>query len=199
MCQQSKELKVFTSEDIIKNLIENVCANACILESVISSAILYYVKLRSKLAARHRDKSVAAYAIYETLNRLEVPRIVEEIEFFSGVRVKDIFKIESDLTLQTVLNEKPSQYVQRYCSMLEIGYLEQRLIEEAINNAPPVLCNLKCNCLVAVVIYLYCRDLKKKVTLKLICEVCCISATSVHRVMRTLKKINLCSFQCLRM
>jgi transcription initiation factor TFIIIB Brf1 subunit/transcription initiation factor TFIIB len=178
----------FNNNDLRINIfIADVCTNACIAQSVVDYASVYYKTLKTSLKTNFKDEEVAAYAIYEALNRMEVPRTAQEIEHFSGVSMKQLFKIEAALSLPKTLNENPSDYVTRYCSLLNMDYSAQTTIQAITNGLQEILGNLKCNCAVAVVIYLFCKYHDKKISLKEICSTCCISTTSVHRVIRKLK------------
>lgn len=171
------------------NFIRNVGENGCMPQGAIAYAEAYYEKIkRQVLPAIRSRETVAAYAIYEALNRYEVPRMAEEIEYYSGVKIADIFRVEANLTLEISLNN-PRHYVQRYCRLLTLDYSFEARAKETVECMLTFLQlgNLRCNCLVAVAIYLLQRELKKKITLRKICEVCQISATSVHRVIRKLK------------
>jgi len=172
---------------MINNFIADVCMNACIAQSVSDYAISYFETLKKILGSKYKDEAIAAYAIYEALNRQEVPRTAQEIEHFTGVKLKKLFKIEASLSLPDTLNENPSDYVTRYCALLALDYSAQTVIQTMVKELQDTLGNLKCNCLVAVIIHLYCRYHDKKISLKSICNICCISATSVHRVVRKLK------------
>jgi len=89
--------------------------------------------------------------------------------------------------LEETLND-PILYVQRYCNLLQFSYADQVRVRQTVEQMLQLpLGNVRCNCLVAVVLYLHCKDSKKKLTLRKICEVCSISATSVHRVVRQLQ------------
>lgn len=169
--------------------ITDVCKNACISDGVIPQAFSSYKKLRQELHSKFRDKDIAAYAIYETLNRLEIPRTAEEIQHFSGVKLKDIWLIEANVTVKTVLSEA-SSYVNRCCNLLSIEYHDQLFIRKAVNalqNCSQVG-SLKTTCCVAVVIYLATKRCCIVLTLKQICEACGISTTSIHRILRKMRK-----------
>ena len=182
--------KPYTSSNSIHEYIKDVGENACIAESVIIHATNYYDQIRSTLVKTFQDKHIAAYALYESLNKFEVPRLVEEIEYYSGVKLQKLWEIETSLILETPLND-PKHYVHRYCTMLNFSYADQMFVRDVVERIQTdlPLGNLRCNCLVAVIIYLHCKETKKKITLRKICEICSISATSVHRVIRQLNEL----------
>lgn len=170
--------------DNIHEFIRDVGENACMPGNVVVYAVNYYDKIKAALSPKFPKKTIAAYSLYESLQKFEVPRMAAEIQHFSGVKLKHIWQVESNLNLEQSLNN-PTHYVHRFCVMLNFSYADQLTVKnavEAIQLLP--LGNLRCNCLVAVIIHLFCKEVGKKITLKKICETCDISATSVHRVIR---------------
>lgn len=174
----------------MREFIRDVGENACIPGNVLLYAENYYDKIKPLLAPSFGKKTVAAYALYESLNKFEVPRMAEEIEYYTGVEMKRIWQVESKLTPEQPMNE-PSNYAHRYCTLLDFSYSEQLIVKEAVEFVQRELQigNFRGNCLVAVFIYLHCKESRKKMTLKKICETCSISATSVHRVLRQLSRL----------
>lgn len=170
----------------IHQFLRDIGANACIPDNIIRFSTNYFDKIQGLLSPKFRDKTIAAYALYETLNKFEVPRMAEEIEFYSGICVRDLWRVESNLILETPLSE-PTHFVHRFCVLLHFSYSDQMRVRNCVESVQQLpLGNLRCNCLVAVIIYLYCKETEKKITLRKICETCSISATSVHRVIRQL-------------
>jgi transcription initiation factor TFIIIB Brf1 subunit/transcription initiation factor TFIIB len=172
-----------TKDDTI-DYIRDVGDRACISANIVLHAENYYEKIKATLLPKFRKKTIATYALYESLNAFEVPRMAAEIEHYSGVSMKHIWDVESSLSLENSLND-PINYVHRYCVLLNFSYVEQLTVKNTVWSIQCLpLGNLRCNCLVAVIIYLFCKEEKKKITLRKICETCNISATSVHRVIR---------------
>jgi len=170
--------------------IRNVAENACISENVIVFAMNYFDKIKPSLTRKFKETTIAAYAIYESLNTFEAPRLAEEIEFYTGVPLDEIWEVECNLEIETQIPD-PKHYVHRYCSLLNICYSDQLIIRDTVEclNTEIPIGNLRCNCLVAVVIYLFCLEKMKPITLKKICDTCYISATSIHRVIRQFKEV----------
>ncbi len=177
------------SKNTMHDFIRDIGENAHIPDCIVAHALNYFDKIQKLESSKFCSTDVAAFALYESLNKFEVPRLAEEIAFFSGVKLKKILAIESNLTLETYTHD-PKHYVSYFCNILNLSYANQLLIGETVDclNEEIPLGSVRCNCLVALVIYLFCKDREKKVSLKKICETCSISATSVHRVMRQLKK-----------
>lgn len=172
-----------SDKDDITDFLHDVGDRAHIPGNIVVHAEHYYKKIKG-LLPKFQNKILAAYALYESLNKFEVPRMAEEIEHYSGVKLKDIWSVESNLSLEIPLSD-PINYVHRYCVLLNFSYTEQTTVRRTVWSIQCLpLGNLRCNCLVAVIIYLFCKEEKKKITLRKICETCNISATSVHRVIR---------------
>jgi transcription initiation factor TFIIIB Brf1 subunit/transcription initiation factor TFIIB len=174
----------------MREFIRDVGENACMPNNVLLYAENYYDKIKLNLVPSFDKKTVAAYALYESLNKFEVPRMAEEIQYYTGVEIKRIWQVETKLTLEQSMNE-PRNYVHRYCTLLDFSYSEQLIVKETVEFVQRELAigNFRSNCLVAVIIYLHCKESKKNITLKKICETCAISATSVHRVLRQLSEL----------
>ncbi len=184
-----RETPYFKPFNKTHEFMKDVGENAFISDAVITQAINYYDKLSLLFKKKIREETLAAYSIYETLNKHEVPRLAREISYFSGVSESEIWRVEANLTLEIPLSS-PQQYVQRYCNLLNLGFKAQEEIIGTVETMQQLpLGYLRSNCLVAVGILLCCKKNKKRLTLKKICESCNISATSVHRVKRQLQKL----------
>jgi transcription initiation factor TFIIIB Brf1 subunit/transcription initiation factor TFIIB len=166
-------------------------ANAHICESVTNDAATYYDKIKAHLNERRpkfNDTVLAAYAIYETLSRHQVPRSVQEIEYLTGSKPGKMFAVESALKLSDTLN-CPLDFIGRFCSLLELKFTDETIIREIAKNTVRLrLSNVRPQCAVAVIIQLYCKEKKYKITLKKICEICGVSPTNVHNLIRKMDK-----------
>lgn len=171
--------------------IADIADKANIPNNVTHYAVKYYDQLYCSLIRKFSKRTIASYAIYETLKKFETPKLPEWLEYFSGVSRKHIWRVEAHLAERDETVHDPGHYVGRYCDLLGLIYSEQLLVREAVDclnsTADIPLGNLHCNCLVAVVIYLCCQVQKKEITLAEICSTCTISATSIHRVIRQMK------------
>jgi transcription initiation factor TFIIIB Brf1 subunit/transcription initiation factor TFIIB len=177
-------------ESEIHYWIKDVCFNACIPNNVISAAENKYKKLREGLRGnKFKCKTLAAYAVYQTLIKFGTPRLVEEIAFYTGISSKEIWRVESIVISQGVMNLS-TYYCSRYCSLLQLSHTDSMQVENLvtlIEDDLPVG-SVRCNCIVAVVLYLFCKEEKKKISLTKICGTCAISSTSVHRIIRMLRE-----------
>jgi transcription initiation factor TFIIIB Brf1 subunit/transcription initiation factor TFIIB len=171
----------------VKNFILDVCANAHIPKNICEYSYSYFKKSRRNFSPRKvSNNQLAAFSIYEALQLFEVPRTVEEIQFFTGENVKKFALIESVNTLTNNRND-PTIFVDRFCNLLELEYFDSNLIKSIVCNMYG-MGNVKSNCLIATCIHLYCKEKKRKILLKTICQICEVSATSVHRIVRQLDK-----------
>jgi transcription initiation factor TFIIIB Brf1 subunit/transcription initiation factor TFIIB len=178
----------FVSPDVdMYEFIRDCGENAKLPPCVMKYAENHYSKIKVVLLKKCSKQSIAAYALYESLNMFEVPRLAEEIAYYTGVSITDIWRVESNLVVETTFDD-PAKHIVSYCQQLNMSYSEQMTLKECVESIQEegLIGTLRSNCLSAVLIYTYCKYAKKKITLKKICETCDISATSVHRVIRQL-------------
>lgn len=171
--------------------LRDVGANAHICESIINETISYYEKIRDRLKnrkPRFNDNVLVAYALYETLSRNQVPRSVQEVEYLTDSKPGKMFAVESALNLVDTLN-CPLDFISRFCSLLDLKYADETMIRNIVKNASQLrLSNVRSQCTVAVIIQLYCKEKKYKITLKKICEICGVSPTNIHNIIRKMDK-----------
>jgi transcription initiation factor TFIIIB Brf1 subunit/transcription initiation factor TFIIB len=171
----------------IKYFIKDVCANAHIPESICNYSYFFYKKIRKdEVLKKIKNNQLAAFAIYNTLHRFEVPRSLEEISHYTGENIKRVLTIEAEATLTENRND-PTHFVDRFCSLLQLEYFDSNIIKSIVGNMYG-MGNVKTSCLIATCIHLFCREKKRKIMLKTICAVCSVSPTSVHRIMKCLDK-----------
>jgi transcription initiation factor TFIIIB Brf1 subunit/transcription initiation factor TFIIB len=173
----------------IKNFLQDVSANAHIPQCI----TLYAYNMVNKIEERKLQENkkcnlhhLAAYCLYETLQRFEVPRKPEEIEYFTGIEKKHFIEIEKSEVFHetyTQLRVDPTLHVEKYCKDLDLHYFDVNIIRSIVGNMYG-MGSVSTNCLIAVVIHLFCKEMKRKITLKSICEKCCVSTASVHRIIR---------------
>ena len=177
--------------------IRHICANAHICDAVCDYAIsIVSSTVRNNNNNNHisnrKMEGIAAYAIYAACVKMNCPRQMDEIGNFCNVSVKQMWDVQKVMGQVTSTPEiKAVDYVTRYCSLLEIEYANIKVITQLASCRKlrqKVGC-IKSNCLIAVIIYLYCREKKIAIPLKKILEVCGgISSTSVFRAIRKLHK-----------
>lgn len=182
-------------ESDVFNFIQDVCHNGHFSSDIADRAYSTYKKTKKKIKTRKikvTNRAMAAFAIYKVMEKLDIPRTFDEIEAITGVPQNKIWKVASlSLELSTkeeTSTEKPSHptnYVERYCSALNIDYYECKIIKIIVGNMFG-FGSYKPSSLVAAVIRLYSLEKKKPLSLKQIAEVCGISSANVHRIIRQL-------------
>jgi len=173
--------------------LQDVGAHAEICQSMLESAKTYYLKIKDQLAEnrlkKFKDKELAAYAIYETLCRHHVPRTVKEIEYFTRIGSSTLFDIESLLNVKETFNE-PLDYVDRFCTLLELPFWDTKIIRGIIFNLSEQekLKDVRPQCVVALAIHLYCKEKKIKLGISKISEICDVSSANIYKLVRVIKE-----------
>lgn len=134
-------------------------------------------------------KHIAAFAIYEALIFHKAPRSPLEIAFFSGTNLVTLMKIEREL-FYSLTNINPVDYVFRFCTELNLNPQYVHTIKSIIINLYG-LGNIRPNCIVATIIYLFCKEFNLSPTLEKICEICIVSPTNVHKIIRRIETMSL--------
>jgi transcription initiation factor TFIIIB Brf1 subunit/transcription initiation factor TFIIB len=128
---------------------------------------------------------MASYALYETLSRNQISRTVQEIEFFTNCKSSKLWAVESALNIKETLNH-PLDYVERFCRLLDFKYHDIKIINGIVGNMFG-WGGVRPQCVVAVVIFLYCKETKNKLSLVKICEICDVSSTNIYAIIRRMK------------
>lgn len=168
--------------------LRDVCDKATIPNFVLSYTLSYFRALKvdfKKQDKKFSDKVIVAYALYETLSRHEIPRLLEDIAYYTNIPSKTLSKLLSYLNFPETLNN-PKEFVDRYCSLLGLKYYDAKIIKGIVQS----MCdesNIRPNTMVATIIYLYCQECDVKVSMKSICEVCSVSSGNVYRTIRNFK------------
>jgi transcription initiation factor TFIIIB Brf1 subunit/transcription initiation factor TFIIB len=168
----------------IDEFLKDVGEHAGIPLSIINYTEWYFQKIKKQLLAKKKfkDKDIASYALYETLCRHKIPRTVQEIIYFTSTTAKQMFAIESELNIKETLNH-PLDYCDRFCSLLGIDFWDGKIIKGIVFNMFG-LGNVRPQSVVALVVYLYCKEKKLEITLTDICEVCSVSASNIYKLVR---------------
>jgi transcription initiation factor TFIIIB Brf1 subunit/transcription initiation factor TFIIB len=173
---------------LVYNFLLDTCAHAHIPNFIADYANSYFNKIYKKAKSRKTtDIAIAAYCLYETLSRHQIPRTPQEIEQYTNIKESTLWLIE------TVINSKhthdhPLDYVERFCSLLELPYEHMKIIYGICGNMFGHG-GRRPQCVVAAVIYLYCKEQKIHLPLKNICETCGASATVIYKIVRSMKQL----------
>ena len=172
----------------IRAFLTDVCANAAMPEYIISYTYQYFKSLSNDYAIKEKKfnkKAIAAYALYETLCRHKIPRTIAEIEYFTGVTSNVIWNIETSLTISETLSY-PQDFVERFCTLLKIKFCHTKIIKRIVGNMSG-MGNIRPKCVVAAVIYMYCKQKNLKMSMKKICEVCFVSTGNMYKIIKNLR------------
>ena len=181
--------KISACQFRISEFLKDICANMQIADCVISHAVDRYNMIEKQLRKEKKGEKwhhiMAAYSLYETLDKLKIKKAPHEIALYSGISVKELFALQASGIIPLMQND-PTSYVDRYCAYLNLEYSHAFLIKEIVQKLD-ITGSYTSNCIVAVSIYLYCREKGIKKSLKEICETCTISPSNVHKVIRKIK------------
>jgi transcription initiation factor TFIIIB Brf1 subunit/transcription initiation factor TFIIB len=178
-------------------LIKHVCANANICDSVGDYAISIMkttvnLNTNKKINSNRKIEAIAAYAVYAAGVKMNCPRQMEEIANSFNITVRQIWEVQKLMAHTGNAPEvKAVDYVNRYCSLLELEYPDCLVIIKLAScvKLKKKVGSIKSSCLIAVIIYLYCKEKNIALPLKKILQVCGgISATSVFRAIRKIDK-----------
>jgi transcription initiation factor TFIIIB Brf1 subunit/transcription initiation factor TFIIB len=167
--------------------LKDVCGNACMPENIVCYAHTYFQKLKKDTYIKEKkfnDKILASYALYETLSRHKIPYTANEIEYFTGTPCKMLWKVENCLHFTEMLNN-PQDFVDRYCSSLELDFYSTKIIKGIVGNMYG-LGDIRPSSVVAAVIYLYCKELGFPMSMKTVCEACFVSTGNMYKIIRRL-------------
>jgi transcription initiation factor TFIIIB Brf1 subunit/transcription initiation factor TFIIB len=165
--------------------LRDIGSHAEISGCIISRSLSYFEKIQQQLE-NHKPKfkwrELAGYALYEVLSREGASRTKREIGYFTGCPPAKLFDIESALSLEDTL-ENASDYVARFCIELEMSYAEASQIRAHLTSKH-FFDGITAQCGAAAAIYWYCRDNKKNMTLKRICQICDVSPANISKFVK---------------
>lgn len=177
-------------EDQLSNYLADIVANNMIPTYIIPVTINYFKCVKNKLnngGKRFPDKIIIAYALYESLHSEGIPRTAQEIAYFSNCPASKLWDIESILNLNQSLGN-PVNYIERYCTLLGLKYSDTKLVKSRVEKMNQVA---RPQCLAALALYLYCKENQLKISLKTICDVCAVSTTNIHAMLRRKNKTSI--------
>jgi transcription initiation factor TFIIIB Brf1 subunit/transcription initiation factor TFIIB len=175
----------------IEQYLVDICTNGNIPNSIRNDAFSHFKLLKQNLETRKfkvNDVDIIVYALYEILARHNTPRTPQEMQGLTNVSVGRLWKIETKITCQTTYTD-PADYVNRYATFLDLSYTDIKSIIHIIHNIRE-LDDVRPRCLVAAIFYLYCKQNNIKNTLKKICEVCSVSTSAAHNIIKKIKEKN---------
>ena len=147
---------------------------------------------RNPLASNRQIDANIAYAIFTASAKMGCPRQMEEVARYCNVSVRRVWDVQKLQAPQSMSPEiKAADYATRYCSLLELDYSHSLIIAKIVDSGQfrQKVGAIKSNSLIAVAIYLYCKEKKIKIPLKRILQACDgISATTIFRAIRKIDK-----------
>jgi transcription initiation factor TFIIIB Brf1 subunit/transcription initiation factor TFIIB len=174
----------YSAPDKIFLFLKDVCGNAFIADNIIYYAYNYFNHLKKDMSIidkKFKDTVIASYALYETLCRHGNAFTAKEIAYYTGTPCNYLWKVENCLHMSEMLHN-PQDFVERYCAILKIDFYTTKIIKGIAGNMY-ALGDIRPSCVVSAVIYLYCvKEIKMKLTMKDICEVCDVSTGNIYKI-----------------
>ena len=172
-------------ENDANDFLKNVCENVQISNNICVYAINQMKKVNIHTRNQNfKTNELASYSLYDALNHFDTPRTPEEMSRFTGTTPKTIWKIEKQMRNPYVIGSDATLYVDRLCAnMSELTFRDKQSIKEKIRNSRDFT-DVRPTCLVATITHLHCKDQKYNITLKNICEICNVSSSNVHKLIR---------------
>lgn len=186
VCTEESELN---ADSKILVFLKDICENAFVVESFVHYSFSYFLQLKKDpaiLAKKFKSEEVASYALYETLSRHNVPHTAKEIEHFTGTSCKLLWAIENCLHVTETLNN-PQDFAERYCTLLNLDWYNMKMIKGISGNMFG-LGDIRPSCVIAAVIFLYCKENNIAMTMKKVCEVCDVSTGNMYKIIKRLPK-----------
>lgn len=171
----------------VRDILQDLCSHAEIPRCIMEYAENYFKQIKTKISKnktgkKFRDKDLVCYALQETLGRHEINHIADELPYFAGVKLSIQFQIESALGITTSLCN-PLDYCERFCNLLEMSYLEMKIIRGILFHLQVMLSSHRPQSVVALAIYLYCLETKNQsLSLLKICEICRVSSKNIEKL-----------------
>jgi transcription initiation factor TFIIIB Brf1 subunit/transcription initiation factor TFIIB len=188
-------IDLYTSKDFCDSFIflKDVCANSMIPYNMVSYAHDYFKVLKNNhliSGKNFSNKVIASYALYETLSNHSISRSAREIELITGTKCASLWKVENCLNLEEIIGN-PEDFVERYCTALDIDFFKMKIIKGIVSNMSQFndvwgFGGIRPDSIVAAVIYLYCKEINFKISMKSVCQVCSVSYGNIYKIVNRL-------------
>ena len=175
----------------IEQYLTDICINGNIPKCIRNDSLDYFKSVKHNLEMNKfkvKDVDIMIYALYKILARHNTPRTPQEMQSLTNVSVGKLWNIETKITCQPTHTD-PADYVNRYAIFLELKFKDILCVINIVNNVSG-LDDVRPRCLVAGIFYLYCKQNNKKKPLKTICEICNVSTSAAHNVIKKIKCSN---------
>lgn len=165
----------------IETFLTDICHNANLPSGIIPYTLWYLKSVKSRDDKKmFNEKQLAIFALYESLNRHDIPRTPQELEYYSGIKYTMLWKIENTLMLKTTL-AKSENWIEKFCILLEIDFKHVYTLKNIVRNMFG-FGGVQPQSLAALVIHLYCKEQHIPITLKKICEFCVVSTSAIAKL-----------------
>jgi hypothetical protein len=123
-----------------------------------------------------------AYSLYEALFYADIAYTMQEVARITGVDVTKMIRVEKKMNLGNNTRIRPEHLIERYACILNIEYIHIKFMLSIVRNLI-AFHHIKPQCVVALVIYLYCKEANlAEPDLKTICSVCEVSTNNVLKL-----------------
>lgn len=173
---------------VIRFKLHDFCCNGNIPESIENDTLSFYNTI-AKLPnySEKEELSLLAFALYATLAQSGSTRSIQEISALTGVDVKSLWKIETQISVN-ICSENSIDYLDRFCYTLDIPRHESEVLRKIIVNFP-ILGSTNPQSITATAIYLFCKEFRVKRTLKTISHICGVSSITIRNTANKLNPI----------
>jgi len=181
------------ARDTSNENITNICINFNIADSIRHRCnVIFQRTCAISKSWKFPTNVLVAYSIYYGLLEHSISRSPQEIFCMTGVPLSQIFEVEKTLTPQVlVIPLSPVTYIERFAVQCGLNFKDTQNIirsyknvsctsEHFDNYGPPTIA--------AAFIVLYCKEKKITFTIKNIAKICLVSASSIYRVVKKMKK-----------
>ena len=184
---QSESVKYIHDElkHSVETFLYDVCDKGNIPLSIIQYTLWYVKQIKTQLKIaqkKFKDTEIVIYALYESLNRHNLPRTPQELQVYSGILPARLWSIENCLQLKTTPC-RAIDMIERYCVILNLDFSDIVTMKGIIKNMFG-LGHIHPQCLISVVIYLYCKEAKKDISVRKICQTCGVSTSNMYKILQ---------------
>ncbi len=157
-----------------KSEVKEILSKLNLPESFTSHILNEYDKSDIKVS----KKQLLPYIVYSTLNDLNVPISIKDINAVSGFNDSKIYEMQHNKSI--IL--RPEEILEKYCKLLDFDYKTYSLIKVDL---PKKNTGHNPLTIIASTIYAYCKKRKLKYSMKTIAKTCNTSCISIQRYLKS--------------
>lgn len=122
---------------IFREFLLDICArlhldNGVVVENTIH--LLNVMKIDEKEAVKDKNRAKVAYALWEALNRIDIPKNPKEIAYICGVNPNQLLNVENEVDILSTY-APPSSFVEYGCARLGLPFFVQSMIYALVSRA----------------------------------------------------------------